>query len=470
MRYILFTSDRLGYSLSEPHNDSSEESPKPRPESLTPRLKRRRFAPLKVANQIPKRRRREIEKALEDSTGTPKKWSRQSGPKNHNFMRKRISPGSIRRLEFDLLSVDIGESWPTPVTVIHGSRPGPVVTLLGAVHGNELVGPLALTYLTGPNFVGPGKPIDPEVMAGTLRIVPVVNMPGYRRQSRYMPDGRDLNRAFPGKPESNTTFRVAHRIWDEVVSGSDYIIDLHTAAFGRTNMPQIRANLAHASSNKIARSFGIEAILDNVGPKGSLRRLTNDSDIACITFEGGGPNESDPESVQISIYGILNVLRGLRMIPGHPSRPRFRILASGSVWIRSDQGGLLDVLAPAGSFVEEGEVVATVTDPERPSETHEVKSPKKGLIICSATHPFVTAGTPVGHILPVSKGVKAIRRRLDEDDCLVISGSDGDPPWREDDEVEDITVGGEWSGGSVDAEWGLNDSDAVEEEAAEADP
>ena len=127
-------------------------------------------------------------------------------------------------------------------------------------------------------------------------------------------------------------------------------------------MPQIRANLAHASSNKIARSFGIEAILDNVGPKGSLRRLTNESDIACITFEGGGPNESDPESVQISIYGILNVLRGLRMIPGHPSRPRFRILASGSVWIRSDQGGLLDVLAPAGSFVEEGEVVATVTD------------------------------------------------------------------------------------------------------------
>ena len=111
-----------------------------------------------------------------------------------------------------------------------------------------------------------------------------------------------------------------------------------------------------------------------------------------------------------------------------------------------------------------------MTDPERPSETHEVKSPKKGLIICSATHPFVTAGTPVGHILPVSKGVKAIRRRLDEDDCLVISGSDGDPPWREDDDVEDITVEGEWSGGSVDAEWGLNDSAAVEEEAAEADP
>ena len=109
-------------------------------------------------------------------------------------------------MDFDLLSVEIGESWPVPVTVVHGSRPGPVVTLLGAVHGNELVGPLALTYLTGPNFIGPGKAIDPEVLSGTIRIVPVVNMPGYKMKSRYMPDGRDLNRSFPGKPDSNTSY------------------------------------------------------------------------------------------------------------------------------------------------------------------------------------------------------------------------------------------------------------------------
>ena len=176
-------------------------------------------------------------------------------------------------MDFDLLSVEIGESWPIPVTVVHGSRPGPVVTLLGAVHGNELVGPLALTYLTGPNFIGPGKAIDPEVLSGTIRIVPVVNMPGYKMKSRYMPDGRDLNRSFPGKPDSNTSYRVANRIWNKIITGSDYVVDLHTAAVGRTNMPQIRANLAHASSNRIARSFGIEAILDNAGPKGSLRRV-----------------------------------------------------------------------------------------------------------------------------------------------------------------------------------------------------
>ena len=439
-------------------------------EGAAPRPKRRRSQPLKVANQIPQSRRKEIEKALEDAQGTPKRWSRKDGPKYHRFLRKRIGPGKVRQIEFDLLAVDIGESWPIPITVVHGARPGPVVTLLGALHGNELVGPLALTYLCGPSFLGEDKAIDPAAMAGTLRIVPVVNLPGYRRQSRYMADGRDLNRSFPGKPESNTTSRVAHRLWNEVISGSDHIIDLHTAAVGRTNMPQIRANLADRASNRIARAFGIEAILDNVGPKGSLRKIANEAGIGSITYEGGGSNEADPESVQVAIYGILNVLRSLKVLPGYPSRPRFRILASGSVWIRSDQGGLLDVLTPAGSFVEDGETVATVTDPERPGESYDILSPTRGLLISTATHPFVHAGTPIGHLLPVTRGIKTLRKRLEPEDCLVTSGSDGEPPWREDEDVEDISVAGEWSGGSPDAEWGRNEGDSADDEAGEADP
>ena len=105
-------------------------------EGAAPRPKRRRSQPLKVANQIPQSRRKEIEKALEDTQGTPKRWSRKDGPKFHRFLRKRIRPGTVRQIEFDLLDVDIGESWPIPITVVHGARPGPVVTVLGALHGN----------------------------------------------------------------------------------------------------------------------------------------------------------------------------------------------------------------------------------------------------------------------------------------------------------------------------------------------
>ena len=444
-----------------PDEESSEQ---PVPAQPAPRAKRRRYAPIKIANQIPKRRRMEIEKALGEVTETPAKWSRNGGTKNHNFLKKRIKPGTIRHIEYDLLDVDIGESWPVPVSVVHGSRPGPVVTLLGAVHGDELVGPLALTYLCGPNFMGEDRLIDPNAIAGTIRIIPIINLPGYRRRTKYFPDRRDLNRSFPGNPDSNTTSRVASGVWKNLVLGSDYIIDFHSAAKGRTNVPQIRANLAHPSSNRIARGFGIETILDSEGPRGSLRRTANENDMACITFEGGGPDEADPESVQISMYGIINILRTLRMLPGYPSKPRFRMLASGSVWIRSDQGGLLDVLAPAGSFVEEGEIVATVTDPEIPGESHDILSPVQGLLISTATHPFVNSGSPIGHLLPVKRGVSTLKSRLDDEGCLIISGSDGDPPWRDDEDIEDIAIFGEWSGGSPDAEWGPSDSVDEEED------
>ena len=461
---IVLICQSLGPTVPEDEQANSTPAAGAEESKPPPRAKKRRFAPIKISNQIPMNRRKEIEKALGEVGESPAKWSRKEGMKNHLFMRKRVKPGTIRHMEYELLDVEIGESWPVPISIIHGSRPGPVVTLLGAIHGDELVGPLALTYLCGPNFMGEDRVIDASVLAGTIRIVPIVNLPGYRRMIRDFPDGRDLNRCFPGKPDSNTTSRVAYKIWSNVIKSSDYVIDLHSAAKGRTNIPQIRANLAHASSNRIARAFGIETILDSEGPKGSLRRVANQEGIACITYEGGGSDEADPESVQISMYGIINLLRSLRMLPGYPSKPRFRILASGSVWIRSDQGGLLDVLAPAGSFVEEGEIVATITDPELPGVQHDVQSPIRGLLISSATHPFVNSGSPIGHLLPVKRGVSTLKRRLDDEGCLIISGSDGEPPWREDDDIEDIAVFGEWSGGSPDAEWGPAGSTDEEED------
>ena len=123
-------------SPTEDKQKTSAPTPK---ESPAPRAKRRRHRPLKVANQLSQKRRKEIEKALERKSSSPKKWARGLGSKTHLFDRKRIKSSSIRKLDFSLLDVQIGESWPIPVTIIHGSRPGPVVTILGAVHGLSLI-------------------------------------------------------------------------------------------------------------------------------------------------------------------------------------------------------------------------------------------------------------------------------------------------------------------------------------------
>ncbi|MEE3029761.1 MAG: succinylglutamate desuccinylase/aspartoacylase family protein [Candidatus Thermoplasmatota archaeon] len=427
----------------------------------------------KVSNQLPRSRRVKVEKALEKKENPLGSLKSKKKPRTHRFARTRTKPGEMRTIRFPLLETSMGDPWPIRVTVIHGAKPGPVITLLGAVHGDELVGPIALTHLLGSSFSGFDKPLDPNSLAGTIRIVPVLNLPGYRMRSRYFPDGRDLNRESPGTETGNTTSRVANRIFQNIISGSDYVIDLHTAARGRTNLPQIRADLADAPSNAIARGFGIEVILDSLGPRGSFRRSANEMGIGYATYEGGGANTSDAGAVQVALYGILNVMRSLSMIPGQPSRPRARLLAHGSTWIRADQGGLLDMRAPAGRFVEEGEVVATITDPERPGAIENVLSPSRGLLICTATNPYVNSGAPVGHLLPIHRGIRAVESMLDNERQLIPSGTDGEPPWREETDVDEIEVEGEWIAGNVDGGWHseINSpppSVSAEEEAAES--
>lgn len=431
----------------------------------------KRSKTLKVSNQIPPKRRREIKRALDAHESSRPDWDRLTGAKQHRFFGKRIKPGSIRQIEFPLLDVKLGDPWPTPVTIIHGRRPGPTITITGGVHGDEMVGQVAASLLSQNVFTGPGRPLDPEMMAGTVRLAPVLNPLGSTRQLRYFPDGRDLNREFPGSEAGSTTGRVAHRVLNDLISGSDFLLDLHTAARGRDNLPQVRADLAHPPSNRVARAFGIEVILDSKGPKGSMRRTAVDLGIGSLTYEGGGANLADHEAVQIAIHGVLNVLRSLHMIPGNAARPKFRLLASGSTWVRAEEGGLVDLFIGRGSFVKTGEVIGRIVDPLRPSESVDIIAPSRGIFICTANNPIVTPGTPVGHLLPVTRGVKLIRKGLDKNtNRLIVSGSTGEPIWREDFEVEEIMIEGEWSGGGVDAEWQpdwANESHKEHVEAAE---
>ena len=409
---------------------------------------------VRVAHELPKRRKMAIQEALDaHQTEDRPEWDRSADWGNVRIFRKIVKPGTIRTISVPLLEVDLGDPWPIPVTVIHGIRPGPTITVLGGIHGDELTGASACTHLLSNAFTDIGKSLDPNQMAGTLRIVPVVNLPGYRSKSRYFPDGRDLNRNFPGDFKGSTTKRVAAQVWKHLLNDSDAIIDLHSAAKGRSNMPQIRVDLAHASSNILAKAFGIEILLDSKPPKGSLRKIANEHDIPAITYEGGGANLIDNSIVKVAIHGVMNILRSLRMVPGTPNRPRFRMLASGSRWLRASEGGLLDMFVSSGSVMREGEVIATISDPATPGLTVDIVAPEDGLLIGAATNPFTASGMPVGHFLPVAKHISLLEQQIDKNGYFIVCGSDEEPSWRDETDVDEVAVDGEWSGGSVDSEW-----------------
>ncbi len=424
---------------------------------------------IRVANELPKTRRLAIKKALSEheSEGRPD-WDRSSDWKDIRFMRKRIKTGEMRTVFMPLLDVDMGDSWPIPIIVFHGVRPGPVVTIIGATHGDELTGPSACTNLLSSKFTEPGGVLDPKSMAGTVRIVPVLNLPGYRSKTRYFPDGRDLNRAFPGLSKGSTTSRVASRVKENLINDSDVIIDLHSAATGRSNMPQIRGDLSHPESYLLAKAFGIEVILDSKPPKGSMRRVANEMDIAAVTYEGGGANRLEQTAVKVAVHGCLNVLKALKVIAKNPSRPRFRLNAGGSKWLRAGEGGLLDMFVGPGSIVNKGDILATISDPGAPGLSVDIVAPEDGLMICTATNPFVTAGTPVGHFLPVTKHIELLKTQMDERGFLIVNGSQGEAIWREEEEMVEIEVQGDWSGGSVDGEWNQINLEETEQEEADS--
>jgi hypothetical protein len=409
---------------------------------------------VRVAHELPKRRKMAIQEALAaHQTEDRPEWDRGAEWSNIRLFRKIVKPGTIRTIPVPLLEVDLGDPWPIPVTVIHGIRPGPTITVLGGIHGDELTGASACTHLLSNAFTDIGKSLDPNQMAGTLRIVPVVNLPGYRSKSRYFPDGRDLNRNFPGDFKGSTTKRVAAQVWKHLLNDSDAIIDLHSAAKGRSNMPQIRVDLAHAGSNILAKAFGIEILLDSKPPKGSLRKAANEQDIPAITYEGGGANLIDNTTVKVAINGVMNILRSLRMVPGTPNRPRFRMLASGSKWLRASEGGLLDMFVSSGSVMREGEVIATISDPATPGLTVDIVAPEDGLLVGAATNPFTASGMPVGHFLPVAKHILLLEQQIDKNGYFIVCGSDEEPSWRDEVDIDEVAVDGEWSSGGVDSEW-----------------
>lgn len=277
-----------------------------------------------------------------------------------------------------------------PVHILQGAKPGPLVFLTGAVHGDEINGVAIVREV----FCG----LNPNTFSGTLVGIPVANVPGFRRGERYMPDRRDLNRSFPGDPEASLTKRTAFTLWDEVLRHCDYGIDLHTATEGRANLCHVRGDATNPVSRGMMRAFGTPVLLHGEGPKGSLRRHCTDEGIPTIIFEAGEPNRFQSHVVEIGVQGVLRTLRHLGMTKKRCSpKPSYQVLLKKSQWARTEHGGILDLRTRPGDLVRKNQVLARVLDPFG-TEVSTVKSPLTGVVLGMGTKPLAHAGDAVAHV------------------------------------------------------------------------
>ena len=300
-----------------------------------------------------------------------------------------VAPGRRARIELPFAKVPTGSQESLPVAVINGRRPGPHVWLSGAIHGDELNGVEIVRKVL--------RLLDAKTLRGAVIAVPIVNPLGFIIESRYLPDRRDLNRAFPGSPRGSTASRLAHLFMREVVSQCSVGIDLHTASNHRTNIPQIRADTDNAATLQLARAFGAPFIIHARLRDGSLRQAATELGATVLVYEAGEAHRFDDFAIETGVTGVLRTLKSLKMIDVPLSRVRPSRVMRRTRWVRARRGGLANISVDLGEEVEKGEVVATISDAFSTRPTAAI-APSDGFVVARTLRPLVNSGDALVHI------------------------------------------------------------------------
>lgn len=309
--------------------------------------------------------------------------------KSFHVLGDEVAPGTIRRLSWYPDDSADGLPEATPVLVAHGKSPGPVLCLTAAVHGDELNGIEIVRELL--------YDLDAGRLTGTIIGVPIVNLYGFRQNTRYLPDRRDLNRFFPGNPRGSFASRVAYSFFNSVIRHCDYVVDLHTGSFQRANLPQLRADLNNEGVLHLTRGFGATVVLHGDGPQGSLRRAATDAGIPAVVIEAGEPSRFEPDQVAHGVRALRSLLNHLGMMSRFTLWREPQPTYYESSWVRAEGHGILASRVDLGETVLEGTVLGTITDPIT-SARWTVHSPYTGRILGMALNQSVRPGYAIYHI------------------------------------------------------------------------
>lgn len=317
---------------------------------------------------------------------------------------QRIKPGERR--QFDLPGAKLYTHTPlsTPVEVIHGKKNGPTLLVCSAVHGNELNGVEIIRRLrTLPAL---------NELAGTLVLVPVVNLHGFINQSRYLPDRRDLNRCFPGRKTGSLGSRIAHGFFNEIVVKCSHAIDLHTAAVNRDNLPQMRANLSTPGVEEMALGFGIPVIINSGLINKSLRAEAGEVGIPVVTYEAGEALRFSEQAIVTGVRGITNTMQQLGMLDAMPSTASVSkpAVARSSTWLRATTDGMFRPLVTLGARVNKGDALGVVSSPFSSAED-VIASSVEGIVVGMARQPLVNEGEALCHVA-VFDEVELVERKI----------------------------------------------------------
>jgi predicted deacylase len=298
--------------------------------------------------------------------------------------------GSTNRIRVPIASNGLGDAYEVPVSIIKGIEDGPVICITAAVHGNELNGIFIIF-----DFL---KSIKPHKLRGTIIAVPVINISGYLENSRFFAATYDLNRLFPGDLAGSRGSVYTHYIMKEIINKCNYLVDLHTASFGRSNSLYVRADMTDEITTRMAYLQNPQIIVHNKGADGTLRSAASDLGIHAITVEVGNPQIIQKKLIKYSLNGLQNLLSSLKMIPKPEGKIKGTpVICKKSYWLFTNTGGILEVLPDVTERIKKNQLIAYLKNVYG-DVIDEYYAPEDAIVVGKSLNPVGDAGSRIIHL------------------------------------------------------------------------
>lgn len=301
-----------------------------------------------------------------------------------------IRKGSNRFTELYIARLPSGTEIHLPVHIFRSAVDGPVVLLSGGMHGDEINGIEIVRRLVASKQLN-------KLKCGSVIALPIINIFGFLNFSRDVPDGKDVNRSFPGSANGSLASFVAYTLSNEILPQIDFGVDYHTGGSSRTNYPQVRIAEKDTLALENAKRMQIPFILKSSLIEGSLRHHAYQAKKSIVVYEAGESLRFDEHGIEEAIKGTLRLLKSYDMISTAPKAKSESIMLQNSKWVRADAAGIFRFLKKSGDRVKQGDTLGKITDAGNQYEV-SIESPENGFIIGHNNNPVVHKGDALFHI------------------------------------------------------------------------
>ncbi|MBD1259950.1 succinylglutamate desuccinylase/aspartoacylase family protein [Maribacter polysiphoniae] len=303
-----------------------------------------------------------------------------------------VFPGEDKLVKISIDRLPTGTLIDIPVYVFNAKHAGPTLLIQAGLHGDEINGiEIVRRMIQEKKF---------KIDIGAVIAVPILNIFGFIHFSRDVPDGKDVNRSFPGTKSGSMASRMAYHYISEIMDQMDFAIDLHTGGAQRHNFPQIRFTKNDENSRKLAEIFNAPFSFSSRLIKGSFRNAAFQMGKPTIVFEAGESMRFDDYSILQGIQGILNVLKHFKMIssidPMYVERTG-TVMLSDRKWLRAPTAGMFIPVITNGSEVRKGQEMGIVTDTYA-QRSKKIRAPFDGFVFSVNHQAVVNQGDALFHV------------------------------------------------------------------------